>query len=184
MIQKKYIFRWKNKNKEMILLVTIYNNKTLITKDMDKEALHEIFKSNKKRVFWLLASLLISIFAVISLIGGASFWYAALTFLYAIVCLFMWFKGDVFMVTKLYKSFQKIYGESAQVIKFYNEQIEIKTPLSILTKKYNQITRIIETQNLYLLMIKRQVIIIGKNGFTSGDINNFIPFIKGKCKNA
>ncbi|WP_346936544.1 YcxB family protein [Clostridium sp.] len=65
-------------------------------------------------------------------------------------------------------------------LNFYNEKIDIITFRSNLTIGYSQITKVLETENLYSLMIEKQNIILSKSGFINGDIDEFKLFIKEK----
>jgi len=65
-------------------------------------------------------------------------------------------------------------------LNFYDEKIDIITFRSNLTLEYSQITKVLETENLFSLMIEKQNIILSKNGFINGDIDKFKLFIKEK----
>lgn len=167
-------------------MVTILEIKTTITKEILTEFSQKTFKIYHKiyRIFVLFAFL----FSGFSTVTKLNTYGLSLDFVFRLLAsaffLFIFFKGYIFKLKKNYKNFQELYGELPQITsRFYDEKIDIVTSRSNLTLEYSQITKILETKNLYLMMIGRQSIILDKNGFITGDANIFKSFIKEKCKN-
>lgn len=97
---------------------------------------------------------------------------------------FMSFKGYLLKLNQGYKNIQGVHGDSPQFIsKFYDKNIEVSTLRSKLSIDYSQITKVIETKNLYILMIINSSIIIMKNGFLTGSSDEFKLFINEKRTN-
>jgi len=85
---------------------------------------------------------------------------------------------------KGYKSLMDLHGGTPQITTlFYQDKIEVKTPRSILTIYYDQITSILETDQLYIPMVGRQGVMLKKDGFTTGSYETFKSFINEKCTN-
>ncbi len=164
-------------------MMPIFENKTIITKEVINELSEESFKEcNKKyRSFVLLMFLVSAFFTVIKFITDGLYWFSVCMFLSTAFFLFMFLKGYTLKLKESYKNFKGVYGESVEVsLNFYDEKIDIITFRSNLTLEYSQITKVLETENLYLLMIEKQNIILSKNGFINGDIDKFKLFIKEK----
>ena len=161
----------------------IFENKTIITKEVINELSEESFKEcNKKyRNFVLLMFLVSAFLTVINFITDGVYWFSVCGLLFTAFFLFMFFKGYTLKLKESYKNFKGVYGESAEVTSnFYDEKIDIITFRSNLTIEYGQITKVLETENLYSLMIEKQNIILSKSGFINDDIDKFKLFIKEK----
>jgi hypothetical protein len=164
-------------------MMPIFENKTIITKEVINELSEESFKEcNKKyRSFVLLMFLVSAFFTVIKFITDGAYWFSVCMFLSTAFFLFMFLKGYTLKLKESYKNFKGVYGESVEVsLNFYDEKIDIITFRSNLTIEYSQITKVLETENLYSLMIEKQNIILSKSGFINGDIDKFKLFIKEK----
>lgn len=161
----------------------IFENKTIITKEVINEISEESFKEcNKKYRSFVLLMFLVSAFLTVGnfIIDGA-YWFSVFGLLVTVFFIFMFFKGYTLKLKESYKNFKGVYGESAEVTSnFYDEKIDIITFRSNLTIEYNQITKVLETENLYSLMIEKQNLILSKSGFINGDIDKFKLFIKEK----
>lgn len=166
---------------------TIFENKITITKEILTEFSKKtyIIYGIKYRSFLLIASILSTCFTIIALATEGLSWISGLMFIASVFFIFMFFKGYILKVNHNYKNFQWLYGELPVITsKFYEEKIEIVTLRSNLSIEYNQVTKILETENLYLLMLGKQSAILNKSGFTIGDSDKFKSFIKEKCKNS
>jgi len=164
-------------------LMPIFENKTIITKEVINELSEENYKEcNKKyRSFVLLMFLISAFFTVINFITNGVYLVSVCMFLSTVFFLFMFFKGYTLKLKESYKNFKGVYGESVEItLNFYDEKIDIITFRSNLTLEYSQITKVLETENLFSLMIEKQNIIFSKNGFINGDIDKFKLFIKEK----
>ena len=102
----------------------------------------------------------------------------------ALFCLFIFFKGYILKAKQNYKNMQALYENQPQsILKFSADNFESVAAGLKLKVDYSQVTKMIETKNLYMLVIEKQVLILNKNSFTVGDAKAFKSFISEKCKN-
>lgn len=161
----------------------LFEVNTVITDQIIKEYSRELYKLNKtSHILNLLCSIMTLLGSIISLIAG---YYDMLFIMLAFFIFFMFllFKGYIFLEKKEIKSFISLYRQLPQLnYEFYNDNISMTTPISNGTFQYNQVTKFMETKHLYLLIMSNiGTIIIDKNTFVAGDVNNFKTFIESKC---
>ena len=88
-----------------------------------------------------------------------------------------------------YKNLVKTYnGTPRMFATFYDDHMERNTNRGTITVDYEQITSILETQDLYVLMVGKQGaiqqgIILSKVHFRTGNFESFKAFIHEKCPN-
>lgn len=162
----------------------IFENKTDATKEVLTEFSQNTYKvySQKYRIFVLLAAI-VSAFWAVAEIAAQSYWSSAIMFLAAALFLFLFFKGYILKMNQNRKNLQALYGQQPQfTFIFFEDGFECVSAKSNLKINYSQITKLIETKNLYLLMIGKQGLMLNKSGFTVGSADAFKSFIMGKCK--
>lgn len=161
----------------------LFEINTIITDQIIKEYSQELYKLNKtSHILDLLCSIATLLGSIICLIAG---YYDMLFIMLAFFIFFMFllFKGYILLERKEIKSFISSYRQLPQLnYEFYNDNIIRTSPITIQTVYYNQITKIVETKNLYLLIMSNiGVMTIDKEAFSIGDVNDFKTFIESKC---
>jgi hypothetical protein len=167
-------------------LEPIFENKIIITKEILSEFAQKSFKvlNKKYRAFVLCMHIISVVVAISALIINGSIWAFTFFLILAIFFLFMFYKGYIIKLKQSYRNLKGLLGDSPEkTIRFYEDNFEVITLISNLNIEYSKATKIMETKNLYLLLIEEQGIIIAKNGFTIGNSDKFKSFIIGKCKN-
>lgn len=98
--------------------------------------------------------------------------------------MFKFFKGYISKVNKIYKSYNHIYGDSPKLtISFYASNLEITSSRSSLKLDYSQLSKMIDTENLFILMAGISIAAtVDKDNFTTGEFNDFLAFIQHKCE--
>jgi hypothetical protein len=84
---------------------------------------------------------------------------------------------------KTYKVYRKKYRISVLLAAIASAFLAIAEMVVQFKINYSQITKFIETNSLYLLMIGKQGLMLNKSCFTVGDANAFKSFIMSKCNN-
>lgn len=97
----------------------IFENKTIITKEVINELSEENYKEcNKKyRSFVLLMFLISGFFTVINFITNGVYLVSVCMFLSTVFFLFMFFKGYTLKLKESYKNFKGVYGVEGQIEK-------------------------------------------------------------------
>lgn len=169
---------------ELIELETIFENRTRLTKEVMNEFGKESFSvfGKKYRIFVFIMAVISLLFAITFIIIDGFSWLVFFFILFAGFFLFMFFKAYLFRLKENYKNLTALHGEVPEnLIKFYEDRFESITARSNISIEYSKITKLIETENLFILMIEKQGIILLKNGFTTGNFDSFKSFIKEKC---
>lgn len=92
--------------------------------------------------------------------------------------------GYILKAKQNYKNLQVLYEKQPQsIFTFFADNFEFVAADIKSRADYSQVTKMIETQNLYMLIIEKQMLILNKNSFTVGDAKAFKKFIFEKCKN-
>lgn len=162
----------------------IFEVKTVITKEILTEFAQKTYniRSKKMRSLLLFMSLAFALMAFYSFYGK-DYWSFSLMILGTAFLIFMFFKGYIFTVNENLKNFKGLYGQVPQLTYVFSEEnLNEITSQSNLTLDYNEITNIMETKKLYILIIKKVGVILEKDGFTVGNANAFKLFIDEKCK--
>jgi len=109
-----------------------------------------------------------------------------LIFCLIIVCLYLFL--PYMNVNKAMKQFKEIYHTEVEttVLFFDDYMVSInKQTAGEIKMDYLQIIKVKQTKGLYLLQMQQNInILVDKNGFTKGDREGFITFIKEKAGNA
>ena len=156
--------------------------------DNTNEVIHEFSKNYNVyninlRITILLASL-ISVFYIIVGLNKKLYLVCLLELIMALFFLFIFFKGYILKAKQNYKNMQALYEKQPQsIFTFFADNFEFETAGSKLKIDYMQVTKMIETKNLYMLIIEKQELILNKNSFTVGDAKAFKTFIFEECKN-
>lgn len=156
--------------------------------DITNEVLHEFSKSynvyNKNLRITILLAFLISVFYIIVGLNKKLYLVCLLESIMALFFLFIFFKGYILKAKQTYKNMQELYENQPQsIFAFFADNFESVAVDSKLKVDYSQVTKMIETKNLYILIIEKQVLILNKNSFTVGDTKAFRSFIFEKCQN-
>lgn len=165
----------------------MFENKTVYTKEILAEFSKEYYKVilNKFRMVVLVTAIIYICATNICISMHGLNLTSVILLLASVVFLLFYFKGHVVVSAMINKNLVALHGESPQfTAKFYNDKLENTTSHSNITIEYGKINKIIETKNMYILIIAKQYIILLKNGFTIGDSNIFKSFIRTKCTNA
>lgn len=136
------------------------------------------------RLVLLIACLLFVALGVWEAIAGVV-WRAVVSFVFALVWAYLLVVEPPMNAKRAYKRYWATYHAEVQTRNLFfddhilgiNEQSggEMRIP-------YDQIVKIHETPNLYLLMLpKRMLIMVDKNGFQSGAADAFVPWLRKKC---
>ncbi|SET59066.1 YcxB-like protein [Natronincola peptidivorans] len=158
----------------------LLENKTVIKEDVLTEFIQETFKIYEKKI----RIIAIGGIALPSIILASMGDFLPFTILTAIFGVFLFFKGHLFKKNKIIKNFYGLHGDSPQATyTFYEDKLKSTVGQSNLSINYEQITNLLETKNLYIVMIERQGLMIKKDGFTVGNEHEFKSFLIDKCPN-
>ena len=163
----------------------IFKNQILVTKELLDEFSKNVFKiiNVKYRVIVFIILTVSSAFTILTLMNDGFSFVSLLLIIFSLFFLFMYTKGYTIKSTKNYENFKKIYGDTPTITsKFYKDKFEVITLDSSMEIEYSEITKVIESDNLYLLMLGRQGLMLDKNNFLMGDFDNFKTFINEKYK--
>lgn len=163
----------------------LFENQTQTTKKLLEEFTKESYYAfNKKTRMVCLIMFIVEAFAFILgfVYFGFNFSMQLFFLLFlAVFFLFFYFKGYVFKLQENLKSLESIHGELPHAInKFYEVNIETITNRSNLTFEYNKITNVLETENLFIIMLGKKGVFLSKRGFTVGEFSDFKKFIENK----
>lgn len=166
----------------------LFKNKTTVTKKFLMEYSKAAYRTyhKKYRIFCFVAFLLSLISIAFNLYINNGLYhiyeFTIVMFFASIIFLFMFLKSYIIKAKKNFKNIQNIYGEDFIVTySFSDNEIQQNTTNSQITFNYANITNILETENLYILMLHNQGLILDKNGFLDTDTNEFLSLIKEKC---
>ncbi len=166
---------------------TIFENRTNMTGETLAEFSKKTYKvyGKKYRSFLMIMFLLCIVCVILGLTETYMYWFSACMLLLSAFFCFMFFKGYTIKAKLNQKNMRGIYGENPQITYTFLEDNFLRdTEHSHLDVNYSQITKIIESENLYILMIVKQGLILKKDSFTIGNSDDFKSFIKNKCANA
>jgi len=163
----------------------LFENQTQTTKKLLEEFTKETYYAfNKKTRIVCLIMFIVEFFAfILGFIYSGFNFSMRLSFLLflSVFFLFFYFKGYVFKLQENRKSLESIHGELPHTInKFYEVNIETITNRSNLTFEYNKITNVLETENLFIIMLGKKGVFLSKRGFTVGEFSDFKKFIENK----
>lgn len=156
--------------------------------DITDEVLHESSKNynvyNKNlRITILLASLISVVYMIVGL-NKKLYSVCLVELVMALFFLIIFFNGYILKAKQNYKNMQVLYEKQPQsIFTFFADDFEFVAEDIKSRADYNQVTKMIETQNLYMLIIEKQMLILNKNSFTVGDAKVFKKFIFENCKN-
>lgn len=163
----------------------LFTNETTVTKRLLFEVSKKIYRTyhKKYRLFcfiFFLISLSFSLYSVLLYNWSLVVLFACLAFFF----LFMFYGAYLLRSNQSWKNMQNLQGETPRLAySFYDQQFEQRTNNSQSTFDYTQITGVLETENLYILMFYRQGLFLEKSGFLDGTAEAFLPFIREKCSN-
>lgn len=163
----------------------LFENQTQTTKKLLEEFSKEAYYAfNKKTRMICLIMLVVETFAFVLRFVSSGFNFSMQLFFLLFLAgffLFFYFKGYIFKLQENLKILESIHGELPHAInKFYEVNIETITDHSNLTFEYNKITNVLETENLFIIMIGKQGVYLSKKGFTVGNFSDFKNFIENK----
>ena len=173
------------------MMETLFENSYTSTKEQAKEFYRYFFFRRPILIidYILLAAILI--FGLLQFIMPDLFFESVYTELYIFVPVVafavMLFKYNQTVRVSHSRELALNHGRDMEHLdKVTAEGIEVQNIAtgSVTHVSFDQITKKIETKNLYLLMMKPQLaIIFRKDGFTVGTLDGFRSFIKEKCPN-
>jgi hypothetical protein len=165
---------------------TVFENKITLK----KRAIYEYMKATTKkmaRIYTGVSGILFLIVAVIQYSYGdisTSIWSLILSALIFLSPIFAY----RFASTRYYKQLIVLTGgtEMKKTTKFTDDKIDvISSNKAESSFKYEQISHVYETKKLMILKVSRQIcILLDKNNFTIGNIEEFEKFISFKCPSA
>ena len=165
---------------------TVFVNQTVLT----KEVLYEYIKSISKKKVQIIAAvagILFILLAVVEYSHGKVSSSVLSLFLGIVIfiCPEFCFR---FLANRFYKQQLTLNGgkEMQKTTKFLEDRIEVVTSNKAESSfQYEQISHIIETKNLIILKVDRQIyILLEKNNFSVGDSPSFLSFIRKACGSA
>jgi hypothetical protein len=138
---------------------------------------------NKNMRITILIAFLDSIFLIVLGLNRKIYEVCLVGSIMALFFIFICFKGYIFKAKQNYKNMQALYENQPQFIHtFFEDSLEsVATNLNSKVD-YSQITGLIETKNLYILVMEKQALMLNKNSFTVGHAKAFKSFIFKKCK--
>jgi len=163
----------------------LFENHIKITKGLLKEFAKETYYVlNKKIRLLCLMMFFVEVFVFILGFVYSGFSFSSSLFLILFLSaffLFMFFKGYVFKLREENKNLKSLHGELPRSIKkFYKNHFEVVTNRSNLTIEYSQITKVLETKNLFIIMIGNQGALLSRKNFTNANFYEFRNFIGSK----
>lgn len=168
----------------------LFSNEFQLTGEIFLEFLKKVYRVNKKgsRYFYI-AIMIICCFLSILFCSHEMWNIAVLLILLALYYFYYAFFRYRTIAKSSYKSLNELCGPIIyQMVSFFDEYIEdSSSKKSILNFTYDKITNILETKNMYILMIGNQSkvrgAIVKKDSFIGIDKSEFLAFIKDKCPN-
>jgi multisubunit Na+/H+ antiporter MnhG subunit len=165
---------------------TAFENKTVLTKEVLYEYIKSITKK-KTQTIAAVAGILFILLAVVEYRHGkvsSSVWSLLLSIV-IFVCPEFCFR---FLANRSYQQQLTLNGgkELQKTTKFTENGIQVVTSNKAEASfQYGQITHIIETKNLIILKVDRQVfILLAKNNYSAGDLSSFLCFLRKECVSA
>lgn len=162
-----------------------FENHIKMTGKLLEEFVRETYRvvNKKLRTISLIMFIIYLFFAMFTFVfAGFSFstYVFSLLFLSAIFS-FIFYKGYLFKLRENQKNLEALHGELPDTtIKFYEDNFENITNRSSVTIEYSRITEVLETENLFIIMIEKQGVILLKQGFVIGEFYDFKTFIENK----
>lgn len=156
--------------------------------DITSEELSEFSKNynvyNKNLRITILLAFLVSAFYISVGLSKKLYTVCLVELIMALFFLFLFFKGYILKAKQNYKNLQSLYENRPQsILTFFADSFESEAVDKKVKVDYSQVTKMIETKNLYILTIENQGLILNKGSFTVGDAKAFKSFISEKCKN-
>jgi len=167
-------------------LETLFENDFELTKELYNNVAEKLYKKFRKayRAFVLVAFIATAGMFLFSLTLKDFLWFSIFTIVSDAFFCFMYFKAHLLYTGRKYKQMETLNGSIPHFTTlFYNDKIDVTTPRSMLTVYYDQITDVIETDKMYLLLVDKQGIMLKKDGFTKGNLDGLKALLKDKCKN-
>lgn len=167
-----------------------FQNHTQLTREMTWEFSKHTFRIYQKPIRWtsfsfaVITILLTFVYLLLSLYRSKWDFYLVLFAICSVIFLLIFFKGYALRANFNWKNMCSMYGNNPWMDYYFgDENFLVKRPQMSATLQYSQITRILETENLYVLMIGRQGFLLQKDGWKGKDAD-FIPFLQRKCPQA
>lgn len=160
-----------------------FENQTVVTKEILADFFKRAYKIYGKlyRTLVLIAAIVDVVFGIVVLIFS-NLYLGFVLILCGCIFFLLFFKGYRIRINQNYNNLEALHGEQPQfTFTFFADNLERKTIKSSLKVNYSQITNLIETHSLYILMIEKQGLILNKSGFTVGSADAFKAFIQEKC---
>ena len=168
-----------------------YKNEIQLTQELNNE-----YAKASYRKYRLKYRIGLGLFAALDIAAGIAvilvyeqYLIAALFLLLGIGVGILSLQGYVGGSQKAYNNLKALYkGTPRLFATFYEDHFERNTSQNTITVEYEQVTDIMETPNLYGIMVGRQGaiqqgIILCKTGFKTGDAQTFLAFMQKKCPN-
>jgi len=169
----------------------IYKNEILLTQELNDE----YAKASYRKYRWKYR-IGLGIFAALDIAAGIGVMFVYGQYLIGALFLLLGagvgilsLQGYVGGSQKAYNNLKALYkGTPRLFANFYEDHFERNTSQNTITVEYEQVTDIMETPNLYGIMVGRQGaiqqgIILCKTGFKTGDAQTFLAFMQKKCPN-
>lgn len=158
----------------------LFENRFSLNKELFLEMRKEAYKVFGKyyRLLALCLAALVIVIGLFALPQGGRDWVVAIAFLLGIFLVFLFFQSYRFTLSRQYRSLQALEGPQLErITRFYADRIEIIVSNGSSVIQNAQITRIRETENLFIFLIERNGFMVSKKDFTVGDEEAFRRFL-------
>ena len=136
------------------------------------------------RLVLLCACLLFLALGIWEAVAGV-LWRAIVSFLFAAVWAYLLLVEPQMNAKRAYRRYWETYHAQVQTRNLFFEDAILGINVQgggEMRITYDQIVKIHETKNLYLLMLpKRMLVMVDKHGFEKGDAAAFVPWLRSRC---
>lgn len=161
------------------MVKTLFKNVTIITEDVLSEFIKETYKRYNKKIRFM-ALLGIFLPSIVLIFLGRFF---PITIFTAAFGVFLFFKGYILHEKKVIKNFFDLHGPKPKATYIFTEnKITSSIGKSEVSFDYEQISDFTETNNLFILIVKKQGLMIKKDQFSIGEEDEFKSFLETKHK--
>lgn len=160
---------------------TLYENKTMITKQIVFDAYKLYYRKAKKitRYLFLFLFFICLLFLGVSLLAEILSSSIMLLVL-VVVSFYMFLNGHTLSTSQMYKTQIAMYPSGQMNYCFYDTYFEVVSAESKHTCQYSSISKFYSYKAVYLLSYKGAFHYVNSTGFTKGDAQEFERFISAR----
>ena len=157
-------------------------NTTILTKDLYLKALQAHYKTTRKKYRYSLFSLAIFSFVllVVEIIMRFDTLSAYMLF-FCPFCFLLYSKAYLIHSNKGYKTVRALNPSGGVTHTFYYDNFISVAPDTQRKTDYSIITKVVETNDIFLFLFVEAYMVIDKNGFQQGNSDAFKMFLNEKC---